>query len=299
MTDKPNVEKSEQFVQTKYLRDVAHRALQYLDSGLCVHFSGPSGVGKTSMAMLVAKNLERPYSVIYGNNDYTTSDLIGGNFGYRRKKKVDNFIHNVYTMEEDFQLKWLDKQLTTACREGHVLIYDEFSRTRPEINNIFLSVLEEGTLFLPSFESTDPYVKVHPDFRLIFTSNPAEYAGVHKTQVALEDRMVTIQLSGMDRETEIAVTVAHSGIDDERARKIVGLVWDFRDTLANDSCSVRTCIKIGKVLSLTSNRPASDIPIDDIFLDILLSEFRHKEVNKEYMEQKIKSLVNSYFPQKV
>ena len=67
---------------------------------------------------LIARSLQRPYSVIYGNSDYTTSDLIGGNFGYRRKKKVDNFIHNVYTVEEDFQLKWFDKQLTTACREG-------------------------------------------------------------------------------------------------------------------------------------------------------------------------------------
>jgi len=46
----------------------------------------------------------------------------------------------------------------------------------------------------------------------IFTSNPEEYAGVHKTQDALRDRMVTIELDHFDEETEIAITEARSGI---------------------------------------------------------------------------------------
>jgi len=292
MTSKQDLETNASFVQTEHLLGVANRALLYLNSGLYVHFRGPSGVGKTSLAMYVAGCLGRPYSVIYGSSDYSTMDLIGGNFGYHRKKKVDNFIHNVYTLEEDFQLKWLDKQLTIACREGHVLIYDEFSRTRPEINNIFLSVLEEGTLFLPSFESDNQYVKVHPNFRLILTSNPVEYAGVHKTQVALEDRIVTMELAGMDRETEIAVAVAHSGIDKELAGRIVDLVREFRNGLTNgQSCSVRTCIKIAKVFSLAGNASHTPMPPEDIFLDILVSEFKYKEVNREH----VKALVNRYF----
>ena len=92
-------------METAYLKEISERALRYLDAGLSIHFCGPSGTGKTSLALKVAKNIGRPYSIIYGNNDFSSADLIGGNYGYRRKKTVDNFIHNVYTIEEDLQLQ--------------------------------------------------------------------------------------------------------------------------------------------------------------------------------------------------
>jgi len=56
------------------------------------------------------------------------------------------------------------------------------------------------------------YLEVHPDFRAIFTSNPEEYAGVHKTQDALMDRLITLNLGNFDRETEIQIAMAKSGV---------------------------------------------------------------------------------------
>ncbi len=78
-----------------------------------------------------------------------------------------------------------------AVKNGYTLIYDEFTRSKPATNNIFLSILEEGAAAVWS-KMTDPFVRVHPDFRVIFTSNPAEYAGVYDTQDALLDRLITM-----------------------------------------------------------------------------------------------------------
>lgn len=292
MQDKKNSTSNQnKYIETDYLKKVSERALIYLNSGLPVHFSGPSGVGKTSLAVQVAKKIGRPYVVIFGNSDYTSADLLGGNYGYRRKKTVDNFIHNVYMVEEDFQLKWQDRQITKACREGHTLVYDEFSRTTPYTNNIFLSILEEGVLFLPSLESENQVVKVHPKFRLIFTSNPLEYAGVHKAQVALEDRMVTIELNEMDRETEIAITMANSELEEDMAGKVVDLVKEYRAVVSSSaSNSVRTCIKLARVLSSNEMTNLSKYSQNNVFADILLSEDRLKDLNRKKLAKQIEEL---------
>ena len=70
--------------------------------------------------------------------------------------------------------------------------------------------------------------QVHHDFAMIFTSNPEEYAGVHKTQDALMDRMITITVDHYDRETEIDITKAKSGLDHRSAAIIVDIVREFR-----------------------------------------------------------------------
>ena len=203
---------STNFVETAAVQDLGNRALGYLKVGFPVHFRGPAGSGKTTLAFHVAAQLGRPVVFLTGDEEMTTANLVGGQFGYQYRKVVDRFIHTVLKYEEDATRKWSDHRLTTACREGHTLIYDEFTRSRPEANNILLGVLEERLLVLPVPNQNESYVRVHPDFRAIFTSNPQEYAGVHDAQDALSDRMVMIDVDYLDRETEIAITVARSGL---------------------------------------------------------------------------------------
>ena len=94
------------------------------------------------------------------------------------------------------------------------------------------------------------YLQVHPDFSAIFTSNPEEYAGVHKTQDALMDRMITLKVGHHDLETEVAITQAKSGLPWRQAKAIVGIVREFRVLGVNNARpTIRACIMLGRIVA--------------------------------------------------
>ncbi len=262
-----------QFVSTDYTKQIARRALRYLQSGYAIHLRGPAGTGKTTLAMHLAGLLGRPMVLLYGDEDLRSSQLVGAQSGYTRKKVIDNYIHSVLKVEDDLRNTWVDSRLTLAAREGFTLIYDEFNRSRPEVNNVLLSVLEEKLVVLPPDSSQSEYVRVHPQFRAIFTSNPEEYAGVHPTQDALLDRMITIDIGEADIETEKLILVNRIGLSAAHALKLINLVRSFRRRAnANQASSLRTCLAIARICH------EHDIPISgqdkdfrELCYDVLLS----------------------------
>lgn len=256
-------EPSDEFVVTPHIQDLTERALAYLDVGYAVHFAGPAGTGKTTLAFHVAAQRGRPVILIHGDDEFSSSDLVGKDTGYRKSKLIDNYIHSVLKTEENVNTVWMDNRLTMACQNGCTLVYDEFNRSRPEANNALLSVLEERILNVPSLRRTgEGYVEVHPEFRAIFTSNPEEYAGVHKTQDALMDRLITIAIGNFDRETEVQVTMAKSGIGSEDAGILVDVVRELRGVgVSNHRPTVRACIAMAKILVHRHARARLDDPV--------------------------------------
>lgn len=266
-------EPEEGFVETSQIKKITERAQAYLGAGFPVHFAGPTGVGKTTLAMHLAYRIGQPLIFIFGDEEFGTSDLVGAEYGYHKRSLVDRFIPTVIKKEEDFRLSWVDNRLTTACREGLTLIYDEFNRSRPEANNVLLSILEEHILPLPAREE-EGYLQVHPNFKAIFTSNPEEYAGVHRTQDALRDRMVTLNLDHFNKPTEIAITMSRAGIQAREAEKIVNIIRGLRKSGEyRFTPTIRAAIIIGKVTRLRGARISSQNRIfKEICIDVLTSE---------------------------
>jgi len=269
----------EDFVETPFVRGLTDRAINYIRIGFPIHFSGPTGVGKTTLAFHLAGQLARPVVLIHGDYEFGTSNLVGGLYGYSRRYLRDNYIRSVLKVEENATQQWIDDRLTVACEHGFTLIYDEFTRSRPEANNVLLSVLEEGVLPLSPVRGGGNYLKVHPNFSAIFTSNPAEYAGVYKSQDALRDRMVTIELGNFDEETEVAITQAKSKLSLEDCRHIVSLVRKVREAKSNKlTPTVRACIIMGKILTLKGESPCgSNHVFRQTCEDVLMSEVPKEE----------------------
>lgn len=232
------------------------RAISYLSAGFPVHLLGPTGSGKTTLALHISRLLNRPTMLIYGDDEFSTSDLIGSDRGYNRRRTVDNYIQSVVKVEESVSKNWVDNRLTVACRDGYTLVYDEFTRTRPEANNALLSVLAERVLVLPASRGSNGYIKVHPEFRAIFTSNPEEYVGTHRTQDALMDRMITINVPGLDFETKVAIAASHSGLSAGSTAYVVRIINCLQEEKVIDHPpSVRAAIMISRILAVNELNP--------------------------------------------
>lgn len=273
------LERQTGFVRTPCIDRIVERCLRYLRSGLPVHLRGTAGTGKTALAFHLAEQLGRPSVFISGNEDLTPTDLVGDFLGFRRRLTIDQFIHSVTKREEDVARRWIDSRLTVALVKGYTLIYDEFTRSRPEANTILLSVLEERVLELPAGRGANRYLKAHPNFAAIFTSNPEEYAGVYKSQDALRDRMVTVDLEGYDLETEIAIVASRTGLAPADAEIIVRLVRTIRENgQFGVQPTIRGSLMIARTVKNAKTEPSMSNPVfREIMVDILFSELSRRD----------------------
>jgi gas vesicle protein GvpN len=259
------------FVETPEVKELEGRMKLWLQAGFPVHLIGPTGSGKTSLATHVAKELKRPVVWINGDESITTTDLIGGYSQVESETLRDKYIHNVFKSKDLMKIEWVDNPLSLACKYGYTLIYNEFSRTKPAANNILLSIFEEGILELPTKFGEDRYVKVHPGFKAILTSNSIEYAGIHKPQDALLDRMVGIYTDYYGYETEIQIVRAHTELPLEQSTRIVKVVRSLRDKLPDaQKPGTRACIMIGKGLKLLNGH--GDINFEQICVDVIATK---------------------------
>jgi len=282
------------FVETPYVHEITQRAVSYIKAGFPINLSGPAGVGKTTLAFHVAAQLGHPTVLMCGDFEFGTSDLVGGLSGYHKKFTRDNYIRSVLKTDETVTQNWIDNRLTTACQYGLTLIYDEYTRSRAEANNVLLSILEERLLVLPGSRGDENYLKVHPDFCAIFTSNPEEYAGVQKSQDALRDRMITIELGNFDEETEVAITREKSKLEIEDCQNIVTLVRNVRRAKENKlTPTVRASVMIGKLLKMIGQEELTgNHAFKQICQDILLPEVPERE--RPMVREMIDDMVLSY-----
>lgn len=255
------------------IQSLISRAYTYLSSGVPVHFRGPAGAGKSTLAYEIAGRFDRPVVLVTGDAWFTAANLVGAEGTTRTRRVVDNYIASVKRVDTETSPVWTDNILTEAVEHGWTLIYDEFTRSPAAANNPLLSVLEERRLVLSASGRDEKYIDAHPEFRAIFTSNPDDYAAISAPQDALLDRMVTFDLSWHSLEAEAGIVSQRTGLAVEQCYPIVRLVRAVRDSV-DWACppSLRASIMIGRVVREKKLTPdLNDHSFVQLCMDVLES----------------------------
>lgn len=122
---------------------------------------GFPGSGKTAMAQAATTFANREVSLLTATPDHTKDSLflrfVGeGNGDPGRNGEPTPFVKGV---------------VPQAVSEGHTLIIDEFMLFVDGVKPLFYPLLD-GSTFLPEGNVDGSALEVHPDFRIIVTSNP-------------------------------------------------------------------------------------------------------------------------------
>ncbi|TYL36274.1 gas vesicle protein GvpN [Natronococcus pandeyae] len=259
------------FVETDAVTSLRDRITGWLEADQPVHLIGPTGCGKTALALSAAAERGRPVVWLNGDEAVGTAELVGTHSGGERYEEHDQFVSGVNKKTQIVRERWVDNPLSVAVKEGATLVYNEFSRSDPAAHNVLLSVLEEGVLERPGKRGDDRTIDVHPDFRLLVTSNDVEYAGVHEQQDALLDRFVGVHVDYYDEETEREIVAAHVDVSDETVEEIVGATRRLRDEL-DVVIGTRAAITVAEGLAVFAEDGGSEFDdelLADVFTDVL------------------------------
>ena len=221
-------------------RDVVGRTLELQLAGACVRagrhilLEGPVGVGKTFLALTLARALGRPVFRVDGDGRFTEQKLVG-HFDpprvLREGYKADTFIPG---------------PLVSAMRAGGVLFINELNRMPEGVQNVLLPVLDERTLVLPLLEP----VVASPGFLVIATMNPREFVATGHLSEAMLDRfeLVVLDYQSEEEEREIVRRLVRPPVPESLVTGAVALV---RATRSHPSiqrgASVRAAVAIVEI----------------------------------------------------
>lgn len=277
----------EHFIETNEVEKLKERVEGWLSTGYPTHIVGPTASGKTTLAMAIAANLDKKIVWVNGSEAMSTEDLIGDYTKIKRESVSDRYVHNVHKSTEKLSKEWVDNPLTVACKNGYTLVYNEFSRTEPNVNNILLSVFEEEVLELPIKHEGKRYIDVHPEFNAILTSNLTEYAGIFTPQDALLDRIISIHMDYYGFDTELEILKSHVDLSNSEAEKVVKIIRYLRENI-EEPLGTRASIQLGKGI-----KALEGVDITKICLDVLSSKTESKkELNNR--KELVKKAVGEY-----
>jgi nitric oxide reductase NorQ protein len=170
-------------------------------SRLPMMVKGPTGCGKSRFIEHMAWKLGKPLITVACNEDMTASDLVGR-----------------YLLDAT-GTRWLDGPLTTAARIGAICYLDEVVEARQD-TTVVIHPLTDHRRTLP-LDKKGELVEAHPDFQLVISYNPGYQSLMKDLKQSTKQRFVGLDFDYAPAQLEAEIVAKESGIDVERAMKLV------------------------------------------------------------------------------
>lgn len=212
------------------------KALAAISSGKHLMIEGPVGVGKTILAVGVARHLGRPVFRVDGDERYTEQKLSGW------------FDPPIVLQRGYIPDAFIPGPLTSAMREGGVLFMNEMNRMPEGVQNILLPAMDEGIIEIPKIGT----VKAKTGFVVIGTQNPREFVATTALSEALSDRFELLLLDYQPEEDE--VEIVRRNLPEMSGESISRATWIVRRTRSHPN--IRRGASIRAAMSMARLAPA-------------------------------------------
>ncbi|HEX9908214.1 MAG TPA: AAA family ATPase [Thermoplasmata archaeon] len=207
------------------------KALAALRSGKHLMVEGPVGVGKTVLAVAVARFLGRTIFRVDGDERYTEQKLAG-------------WFDPPIVLEKGYVPEaFVPGPLTNAMRDGGVLFMNEMNRMPEGVQNILLPAMDEGIVEVPKIGT----IKAKRGFVVIGTQNPREFVATTALSEALSDRFELLLLDYQSESEE--VEIVRRNLPDVDEEVIARSVWIARRT--RDHPNIRRGASIRAAMSIS------------------------------------------------
>jgi MoxR-like ATPase len=263
-----------------------------LDAGKHIFLEGPPGTSKSTILQAISECTGRPYCLVTGNSDLTTSKLIG-------------YFDPAETLSGGYKAEFFHPgPLLQAMKEGKYLYIEEFNRLPDETTNVFITAMSEKKLTIPRLGM----VEAHPAFRIIAALNPLDDIGISRISRALKDRFSSIRMDYHSRDEEIEIVKRRTGCTDNNIADLsVDIAHETRKHAdLKLGSSVRGSIDMVEIYMKTMDVLAftqEDISVrDEILSSAAFMAFRNKiwlyETSERTAEEVIAEIVKKLRQQK-
>ncbi len=227
-----------------------------LTAGRNVLLEGAVGVGKTHLALAVAKGLGTKVFRIDGDSRYSEQKLSGWfdppaalKYGFKEKSFVPG-------------------PLVEAMKSGGVLFINELNRLPEGVQNVLLPAIDERIILVPRLGQ----IAAKPGFRVIATQNPKEFVATSHLSEAILDRFELVVLDYQSEAEEIEIVSAYVPGKGEDLKTLVRAAvalgrWTREHPRFRRGASIRAAIAVAEIGAVFLREK---MPLEEAFYEAVL-----------------------------